>query len=102
MDGRRPFEEWFDKLEATDQFSVDNRLTRVKLGNFGDINEVGQGVWELKFHKGRALRIYYAQIGREIILLIAGGDKRSQKKDIKKARELFSVYKSGGLKDAKR
>jgi len=101
-DGRRPIEEWFDELETSDQFMVDNRLTRIKLGNFGDINEVGRGVWELKFHKGRALRIYYAQVGREVILLIAGGDKRTKKRNIKKARELFSAYKSGGLKDAKR
>lgn len=81
---------------------VDNRLTRVRLGNFGDVNEVGQGVWELKFHKGRALRVYYAQVGRTVLLLISGGDKRSQKKDIQRARKLFAAYKLGELKDAKR
>ena len=96
-----PFDEWFDTLERDDQFMIDNRLLRVRLGSFGDINYVGEGVWELKFHKGRALRLYYVQSGRQVILLISAGDKRSQKNNIKKAKELFAAYKSGELSDAK-
>ena len=96
-----PFDEWFSSLEAEDQYIVDSRLLRVRLGSFGEINNVSEGVWELKFRKGAACRIYYGQIGREIVLLIVGGDKRTQKRDIVKARELFSEYKRGGLKDEK-
>lgn len=102
QDGRRPFEEWFDELQEVDQYMVDNRLMRVRLGNLGDHRDVGQSVWELKFHKGRALRIYFAQISHEVILLITGGDKRTQRRDIKKARELYSAYRLGENKDAKR
>lgn len=90
-----PFDKWFDVLSEEDQLMVDDRLARVRMGNFGDINFVGQGVWELKFYKGRALRIYYGNIGAAVILLICGGDKRTQKRDIKKAQELFQAYKRG-------
>ena len=88
-----PFDEWFETLAVEDQQMVDLRLARVQLGSFGEINTVGEGVWELKFRKGRALRIYYGQTGREIILILVGGDKRTQKKDIEKAKELFQLYK---------
>ena len=96
-----PFDEWFKALERDDQYMVENRLLRLRLGSFGEVNTVGDAVWELKFRKGRALRIYYGQIGKEIVLLISGGDKRTQKKDIKRAKELFANYKSGELKNAK-
>ena len=68
-----PFDEWFETLEVEDQQMVDIRLARVQLGSFGEINSVGDGVWELKFRKGRAIRIYYGQTGKTVILLIVGG-----------------------------
>ncbi len=94
-----PFDEWFETLEVEDQYMVQTRLARVELGSFGEINSVGDGVFELKFRKGRAIRVYYGQIGKVIVLLITGGDKRTQKRDIKKARELFKTYQSGAQKD---
>ena len=96
-----PFDEWFSSQSAEDQYMVDSRLLRVRLGSFGEINNVGEGVWELKFRKGAAFRVYYGQVGKEVILLIVGGDKRTQTKDIKKAKELFTQYKREGLKDEK-
>ena len=96
-----PFDEWFSSQSAKDQYMVDNRLIRVRLGLFGEINSVGEGVWELKFRKGAAFRVYYGQIGKEVILLIVGGDKRTQTKDIKKAKELFVQYKSEVLNNEK-
>ncbi len=72
---------------------VDDRLYRVSLGSFGEINSIGSGVFELKFRIGRAIRVYYGQIGREIVLLIVGGDKRTQKRDIAKAISLFEQFK---------
>ena len=101
IDGSCPFDDWFETLERDDQFMVENRLVRVRLGSFGEIDDVGKGVWELKFRKGRALRIYYGQVGREVILLISGGDKRTQRKDIEKAKSFFAMYKSGEWSDAK-
>ena len=88
-----PFDEWFSLQNSENQVMVDDRLLRVRLGSFGEINSIGDGVWELKFRKGSAFRVYYGQIGKAVILLIVGGDKRTQKKDIKKARELFLQYK---------
>lgn len=90
-----PYDEWFTTLTEGDQLMVIDRLARVRQGSLGEINVVGEGVWEFKFRRGRALRIYYAKIGSLILLLLAGGDKRSQKKDIRKAIELFANYKNG-------
>jgi putative addiction module killer protein len=90
-----PFDEWFNTLTEIDQLLVINRLARVRQGSYSEINALGEGVWELKFRKGRALRIYYGQIGIVIILLLVGGDKRTQKRDIKKAIELFVNFKQG-------
>lgn len=89
LDGTCPFDIWFERLEAEDQFMVENRLIRVRLGNFGEVNEVGNGVWELKFRKGSAFRVYYALVGREVVLLIVGGNKRTQRRDVEKAKKLF-------------
>ena len=92
-----PFNEWFDTLTQDDQIMVDDRLARVRQGSFGEINALGYGVSELKFRRGRALRVYYGQIGKQVILLIVGGDKSTQKRDIAKAIELFRLVKEGGI-----
>ena len=88
-----PFDQWFESLGGDDQAMVDTRLARVRLGAFGERRFVGAGVWELKFRKGRALRLYYGLCGKTAVLLIVGGDKRTQARDIEKARELFRSFK---------
>lgn len=88
-----PYDEWFLMLNPQDQYMVDNRMLRVRLGLFGETNRVGDGVSELKFRKGCAIRIYYSLIARQIILIICAGDKRTQKRDIVKAKELLRRYK---------
>ena len=99
--GSCPFGEWYDELEEKEQYMVEVRLLRVRLGCFGEIRSVGAGVFELKFRKGRAMRVYYGQVKSQIVLLLMGGDKRTQTGDIKRARALFAEFKSGELKDAK-
>lgn len=94
-----PFDQWFNSLEEDDQLMVDYRIACIRQGTFGEINSVGNGVWELKFRKGKAIRVYYAKIGKQVLLLVCGGDKRSQKGDILRARTLFGLYKKGQLKD---
>lgn len=92
-DGHVPFEEWFNGLrDKSFQRSIDARLTRVADGNFGNHRSVGEGVFELKIPQGPGLRVYYGLDGPHIVVLIGGGDKRTQKKDIKKARELWRKY----------
>lgn len=89
------FDRWFASLGEDDQVMIDDRLARVRQGSYGEINSVGGGVWELKFRKGRAIRVYYGIMGRQVVLLIAGGDKRTQKRDIEKAKALFLLFKEG-------
>lgn len=83
------FDEWFDSLRDTQgKARINARLRRVELGNFGDAEPVGENVSELRFFFGPGYRVYFIQEGDEIIVLLAGGDKSSQQKDIDKAIEL--------------
>ena len=90
--GKVPIESWHDKLAIALQRAVDARLTRLAVGNFGDHKALGTGVYELRIMKGPGLRVYYGLKGDEIVVLIGGGDKASQKRDIEKAKELWRKY----------
>ena len=87
--GKIPFEAWYDKLDQLMQRAIDARLTRLAVGNFGDHKSVGAGVFELRVPKGPGLRVYYGLSGGDLVVLIGGGDKGSQKRDIEKAKELW-------------
>ncbi len=91
--GLVPFDEWFDDLDESVQARVDARIDRVALGNFGDCKSVGEGVFELRLSFGPGYRIYYALSGLEIVLLLVGGDKKTQKKDIKTAQHYWKEYR---------
>ena len=91
--GRVPFEEWLESLrDKALQRAVDARLARVADGNFGDHKSVGNGVYELRIPKGPGIRIYYGLKGEEIVVVIGGGDKSTQQKDITRAKELWRKY----------
>ncbi|MEG3435887.1 type II toxin-antitoxin system RelE/ParE family toxin [Pannus brasiliensis CCIBt3594] len=92
--GACPFDEWFDRLDATTRSRIDVRLDRVSLGNFGDHRSVGEGVYELRFFFGPGYRIYYGIAGNRIVILLAGGTKKSQNKDIEIARGLWLAYQN--------
>ena len=92
--GKVPFEIWHSRLDLTLQQAVDARLTRIANGNFGDHRSIGGGVFELRIPKGPGLRIYYGVKQSELIILIGGGDKRTQRKDIAKAKELWKRYEN--------
>jgi putative addiction module killer protein len=92
-DERSPFEDWLDSLRDMKAISkINNRLRRVKLGNFGDYRSVGEGVCELRIDYGPGYRVYFGQIGTTIILLLCGGDKSTQAQDIRKAHEYWRDY----------
>jgi putative addiction module killer protein len=74
------------------------RLERVRLGNLGDCKDVGDGVSELRIAFGPGYRVYFGQDGLRVIVLLIGGDKASQKKDIERAKLLWLEYKHGSKK----
>jgi len=87
--GKEPYTEWESRLSRDVQAIVSTRLARIRGGNFGNRESVGSGVYELKIHYGPGYRIYYGMRGKTIVILLCGGDKSSQKKDIKKAKEFW-------------
>ncbi len=83
------FARWLDDLRDTQgRAKVQVRLERLALGNSGDVRAVGGGVSELRIDYGPGYRVYYKTIGKEVIILLAGGDKSTQSADIKKALPL--------------
>lgn len=92
--GLVPFDEWFDSLRDWKmQAAVDARLARVRAGNFGDCKSVGGGVFELRIALGPGLRIYYALHGRQVVVLLGGGNKSSQPRDIRRTQQLWQQFK---------
>jgi putative addiction module killer protein len=80
---------WFDKLrDAQARARILVRLRRLSLGNTGDVRPVGEGISELRIDYGPGYRIYFKSQGKTIIVLLIGGNKRTQKRDIERAKEL--------------
>lgn len=80
------FARWLDGLrDLQARARVQARIERLAAGNAGDVAPVGEGVSELRIDYGPGYRVYFKQRGRELILLLAGGDKRTQARDIEKA-----------------
>lgn len=91
--GLVPFDEWFDSLgDQRIQAAVDVRLARVRAGNFGDYKSVGNGVFELRIAFGPGLRVYYGLHGKKVVVLLGGGDKRSQRRDILRAQQFWQQF----------
>ncbi len=83
------FDRWYDGLrDRQGRARIAARLRRVELGNFGDVKPVGSGVSELRIDCGPGYRVYLTQRGLEVVILLAGGDKSTQSKDIEAAIEL--------------
>ena len=90
--GRCPFKDWFNSLDMQIQQIVDARLTRVRRGLLGHAENLGGGVWELKFDVGPGFRIYYGRVGKLIVILLHAGHKKKQESDIDAARECWTDY----------
>ena len=92
-DGRNPFREWLLSLrDAPMRARVRVRLNRVRLGNFGDSHGVGGGVSELRLHLGPGYRVYYGRRGNALVILLCGGDKGTQARDIQRAQAYWTDY----------
>jgi putative addiction module killer protein len=88
------FDDWFQALRDKQAARrIQARIDRAEDGNFGDCKPVGEGVSEMRIHFGPGYRVYFAQRGLEIVILLAGGDKATQDKDIKAALGLAQQLK---------
>ena len=89
---RCPFEEWLESLETKLQKIVAIRLARVRRGLFGDVESVGEGVFELKIDVGPGYRIYYGKYGNVVVVLLHAGEKKRQSADIERAQAYWREY----------
>lgn len=82
---------WFNGLQDRQaRVRIDARLRRVSLGNMGDVKPVGDGLSELRIHYGPGYRVYLIQRDAQLVILLAGGDKSTQDKDVRLAKKLSS------------
>ena len=88
------FDRWLKKLrDPQAKARIEMRVRRLGLGNAGDVQPIGKGLSEMRVDYGPGYRVYYMRQNSVVIVLLCGGDKRSQKKDIAKAKELAAEWK---------
>jgi putative addiction module killer protein len=86
------YSKWYQRLRDREaQSRILIRLRRLSLGNFGDVAPIGEGVSELRIHYGPGYRVYFVRRGERIIVLLGGGDKSTQHKDIAAAKALAQI-----------
>jgi putative addiction module killer protein len=90
--GNEPFIDWISSLTRSYRARVLARIDRVETGNLGDCKHVGEGVFELRLHFGSGYRVYFGEVGDTIVLLLCGGEKSSQTKDIQQAKAYWKSY----------
>jgi len=90
--GVSPFREWLTGLAVTARARIQARVLRFETGNLGDHRSVGEGVWEARCDFGPGYRIYFGKAGSALILLLLGGDKSTQRADIRRARNYWADY----------
>lgn len=91
-DGGNPYREWIERLDTMVRARVQARVLRFELGNLGDHKSVGKGVWEARLAFGPGYRIYFGIHRRTVFLLLLGGAKSSQAKDVREAKKHWAEY----------
>lgn len=93
--GISPFEGWISSLrDKSAKAKIFTRIDRMKFGNFGDYKSVGHGVFELRIHYGPGFRVYFGLLGADVVLLLVGGDKSSQVKDISLSQKYWKEFQN--------
>ena len=92
-DGTSPFAEWFSTLDATAAAKVTVVLTRIDQGNLSNVKGVGQGVLEYRLDFGPGYRVYFGRDGDVLVILLAGGTKKRQQRDVEAAQARWADYK---------
>ncbi len=91
--GHEPFTEWIEGFrDERDRRRILQRVFRMESNNYGDFKSLRGGVFELRLHFGAGYRVYFAEDGTTIVVLLCGGDKSTQKKDIEKAKDYWKEY----------
>jgi len=96
-DGRSPFGEWRGDLDTPARQRVTTAVLRIGLGNFSNVKGVGGGVFEFRISFGPGYRVYFGKDGEEIVILLGGGTKKRQEKDIQLALGRWEDYKQRKL-----
>lgn len=91
--GSSPFGGWFSTLDAVAAAKVTTALRRLELGNFSNVKGVGVGVFEYRIDFGPGYRVYFGKDGETIVILLAGGTKKRQDRDIANAQERWADFK---------
>jgi putative addiction module killer protein len=91
--GSKPFANWLESLDASAAAKVAMGLTRIELGNFSNVKSVGSGVYEHKIDFGPGYRIYFGKDGDKLVILLGGGTKKRQNRDIQDAQASWMDYK---------
>lgn len=92
--GKSPYAQWLNSLrDARAKAKIIMQVDKMELGLFGDVEPIGEGLSELRIHYGPGYRVYYGKEGNQVYLLLCGGDKSTQSKDIKKAKQYWKDHK---------
>jgi putative addiction module killer protein len=92
--GDRPFDRWFDRLDARAAARITRAVTKIEGGLLPDVKPVGAGVHETRIDFGPGYRVYFGFDGGALVILLAGGDKRTQDRDIAAAQARWADYKA--------
>jgi len=92
--GEHPFAKWLEGLNTPAALKVRTAIARMEHGNFSNVESVGEGVSEYKIHFGPGYRIYFGMDGETLVILLGGGTKQRQSRDIQRAKGHWSVFKS--------
>ena len=87
------FAKWFDSLNVQAALKVNTYLTRIENGNFSQVKGVGNGIYECRINFGPGYRVYFGKDGEKLVILLGGGTKKRQQKDVDNAKALWNEYK---------
>jgi putative addiction module killer protein len=94
-DGKIPFSDWLRSLrDGRSRAIIRARLNRIRIGNLGDCRPVGEDISEIRIDFGPGFRLYFGQEGKAVVILLCGGSKGTQEKDIRQAKQYWQDYRS--------
>ena len=93
-DGKRPFYNWLAGLDLNARAKVQIAVARIRKGGFSNVKSVGRGVYEYRINFGPGYRIYFGRDGEKVVILLGGGTKKRQTRDVETSKELWKEYKA--------